>query len=74
MADAISPKDMERWIEEALAERPDIGLGKAVVDFVFEGRNPFEPRARRKPRTAFVLGAILFAAAVVCFWYFNLAG
>lgn len=64
---------MERWIEEVLTEQPDIGLGKAAVGFFFEACSPFDPRARRKPKAAFVLGAILSAAAAICFCYFNLA-
>jgi hypothetical protein len=41
---------------------------------VLESHNPFDSRVRRKPRVGFALGAVFFAAAVICFCYFNLAG
>lgn len=74
MPTAISPGEMKKWIEQALAQQPDIGLRKAVVDIVLQARSPFDPQPRRKPRAGFVLGAILFGAAAICFCYFNLVG
>jgi hypothetical protein len=70
----ISPGEMQKWIEESLAQRPHIGLRKAVANMVLESHNPFDSRVRRKPRVGFALGAVFFAAAVICFCYFNLAG
>ena len=61
------------WIKESLGQRSDIGLKKAIVNMLFEPPSPFDPRARRKPKAGFVLGAILSATAVVCFCYFNFA-
>jgi hypothetical protein len=63
---------MHKWIEQVLAEQPHIGLGKALVNFVLEPCSPFESRAWRKPRAAFVLGAMLFIVAAMCLCYFNL--
>ena len=71
MATSISPNEMQKWIEQEIAEQPHIGLRKALMDIVLEARTPFDPRARRKPKTAFVLGAVLFVAAAICFCYFN---
>lgn len=65
---------MQKWIEESLAQQPHIGLRKAVVNMVLESHNPFDLSARRKPRACFVLGTVFFAAAVICFCYFNFAG
>jgi hypothetical protein len=59
------------WIKESLRRRPDIGLKNAIVNTLFEPPSPFDPRARRKPKTGFVIGAILSGTAVACFWYFN---
>jgi len=74
MASFISPREVQKWVEQALGERPDIGLKKAVAKVIFEARSPFDPRARRKPRTGIVFGAIFLAASAICFCYFNLAG
>jgi hypothetical protein len=69
----VSSHEMHAWIEESLGQRSDIGLGKAIVNMLFEVPNPFEARARRKPKVGFVVGAILFAVAASCIWYFNFA-
>jgi len=68
----ILPNEMQKWIEREIAEQPHIGFRKALIDIVLEARSPFDPRARRKPKAAFVLGAVLFVAAAICFCYFNL--
>jgi hypothetical protein len=72
MAIPILPNEMQKWIERGIAEQPHIGFQKALMDIVLEARSPFDPRARRKPKAAFVLGAVLFVAAAICFCYFNL--
>ena len=74
MPAAISPDEMQKWIEQALTEQPHIGLRKAVINIALEARSPFDTQARRKPRVGFVLSAIIFALAVICFCYFNFAG
>jgi hypothetical protein len=74
MPTPISPREMQAWVEESLDRQPGIGLGKAMVNIVLEAQNPFDSRARRKPRAGFVLGAVLFGAAIICFCYFNFAG
>ncbi len=67
----VSPSEMQKWLEESLAQRPDIGLRRAFVSIVLEDHNPFDSRAARKPRAGFMLVVMLFAAAVTCFCYFN---
>jgi hypothetical protein len=74
MRAAISPGEMQKWIDQALAQQPHIGLKKTVVHMGLEAHNPFDSRTRRKPRSGFVLGAVLFATAAICFCYFNFAG
>jgi hypothetical protein len=71
MATPISPNEMQKWIEQEIAEQPHIGFRKALMDMVLEARSPFDPQARRKPKAAIVLGAVLFVAAGICFCYFN---
>lgn len=72
MPTLISPNEMQEWIEQVLAEQPHIGMRKAVRNIVWEARSPFDPRASRRPKTAFVFGVFLFVAAAACFCYFNL--
>lgn len=67
----ISPKEMQKWIEQEIAEQPHIGFRKVLMNIVLETRNPFEPQTRRKPKAAFVLSAVLIVAAGICFCYFN---
>jgi hypothetical protein len=71
MPTQISSNEMHAWLKESLGQRSDIGVKKAVVNALFEPANLFDPRARRKPKSAFVLGAILFAIAAACFFFFN---
>lgn len=73
MAPPVAPRDVHAWMKESFRQRPDIGLGSAISDMIFEQRNPFDSKAPRKPKTGFVLGAILFAVSVGCFCYFNFA-
>jgi len=70
---SVSPREIHAWIEESLGQRPDFGLRKAIVNMFFDTPNPFDPRARRKPKAGFLVGAILFAVSVGCFCYFNFA-
>ena len=55
----VSSHEVHAWIKESLGQRSDIGLKKAIVNTLFEPPSPFDPRARRKPKAGFVLGAIL---------------
>ena len=73
MALPVAPCDVHAWIEEFLRQRHDIGLRNAMRDTILKPRNPFDVRARRKPKTGFLLGAILFAAFLGSFCYFNFA-
>jgi hypothetical protein len=73
MPPPVAPRDVHAWIKEFLRQQPDIGLGSAISDMIFEPGNPFDSTARRKPRTGVVLGTILFAVSLGCFCYFNFA-
>jgi len=74
MSLTVEPREVHAWVKESLGQRPDIGLGKAIGNFILEPRNPFDSTRRRKPKPGFVLGAVLFTLAAGCFWYFNFAG
>jgi hypothetical protein len=71
MPTQVSSHEVRAWIKESLRRRADIGLKNAIVNTLFEPPSPFDPRARRKPKSGFVIGAILSVTAVACFWYFN---
>ena len=73
MPPPVAPRDIHAWIKESLAQRCDIGFWNAISSMIFEPRNPFDVSARRKPKTGFSLGAILFAASLGFFCYFNFA-
>jgi hypothetical protein len=73
MPPPVAPCEVHAWVKEFLRQRPDIGLGSAISDMMFEQRNPFDSKARRKPRAGFVIGTILFAVSLGCFCYFNFA-
>jgi hypothetical protein len=73
MTQRITANEVHSWLRDYFDLRPDIGLGKTILSLALHPRNPFDSRARRKPRAGFVLGVVLFATAAICFCYFNLA-
>ena len=73
MSVSVSPREIHDWIEELLEQRPNIGLRKGIVNMFFVTPNPFDPRARRNPKTGFLVGTILFAASLGFFCYFSFA-
>jgi hypothetical protein len=58
-------------LEANLRTRPELGLWKAVVDLVLEPRNPFDSRARRRPKKEFVLLCLLIISDASVFLHFN---
>jgi len=72
MTKNVTVREVYLALENNLRQRPDLGLGKAVADGVLEPRNPFEPRARRRPQRWFVLLSMVAAALLGSFLYFNL--
>jgi len=73
MPPPVTPQDVHAWIKESLAQRCDIGFWNTIGNMIFDPGNPFDGKARRKPKIGFLLGAILFAAFLGCFCYFNFA-
>jgi hypothetical protein len=73
MAKRIAPEEMHVWLKGYFRQRPDIGLGKAIVNLALNPRNPFEPEAWRMPRRGFLFVAVPFALAAGWFLYFNFA-
>ena len=73
MTQGVTPEEVHGWLEGYFKGRPDLGLSKVWTNWALEPQNPFAPEARRKPRAGFVLAAILFAATLGWFAWFNLA-
>ncbi len=67
----ISAKEVAAMLLEDIRRRPEFGLRKAIVNFVLEPANPFEPQAVRPPKRWFVLFAMLMLLAGGSFVYFD---
>jgi hypothetical protein len=66
---------VEQMHERLLAmirSRRDTGFRVAVADAVFEPRNPFEPVAKRRPKTGIAVAAGLAVLVTMVFLYFSL--
>ncbi len=64
------PQDSRKLIVRYFKSRPDIGIGKLLLDVALEARDPFkswEPRKLKKGFLAAVL-VLLLAAAWFGFW------
>ncbi len=73
MTKRITPEETGAWFAGRMNERPDCGLGKAILNLMFRPGNPFNPRERRKFRGAFFWAVAWIGAAVCLFVYFNCA-
>jgi hypothetical protein len=71
MSDRSTTKSVYGILRQYLYERPALGIGKAVRDWVLEPLNPFDSKAARAPRRWFVLFMLLGGSLVACFVYFN---
>ena len=71
MSDRSTTKSVYGSLRQYLGERSDLGIGKAVRDWVFEPLNPFDTKAARAPRRWFVVFILLGEALLGCFVYFN---
>jgi len=71
MSDRSTTKSVCGVLRQSLRDRSDLGIGKAVRDFVLEPPNPFDTKAARAPRRWFVLFVLLGLSLVSCLVYFN---
>jgi hypothetical protein len=74
MAKRVALKEMRAILLENLNSRPELGLRKGIADLMLEPRNPFDPKAPRQPKKAFVLLVLFGALSISAFVYFNLLG
>jgi uncharacterized protein involved in exopolysaccharide biosynthesis len=64
------PQMYERFLL-MIRQRNDTGFSLAVADNTLEPKNPFEPEARRKPKTGIALGGGLGLVLGAIFVYFS---
>jgi hypothetical protein len=70
--EGITPKEVDRMLQQHLRQRSDLGLWNASVAKIFEPHNPFESgSSRRKPQRWFVLFVVSSVAAAAALAYFN---
>lgn len=58
-------------LRDYLHKRSDLGLRRAVADYLLEPRSPFDLNSVRRPQRWFVLFSIVSLAAVGAVLYFN---
>ena len=71
MAKPPTVKSVYDGLRQYARKRPDIGVGKALLDGVLEPASPFDSKGVRSPKRWFVLLSLLAALMFACFVYFN---
>ncbi len=71
MSKTVTPVEAHGWVDENLRARADLGFRKALASVVLEPSSPFDPQARRKLRTEFLILVLLATTSIACFLYFN---
>ena len=64
-------REVHHRLVSYLSGRPDLGLGKMLLNFALEPANPFDPKRKRKFRKGFVLVLLVALALAATFAYFN---
>jgi hypothetical protein len=72
MAKEVTRRDVQVWFENYFSDRPELGLGKAILAMILEPANLFEPKKPRFPKKSFVLLAVWLLGLLGVFVYFNL--
>ena len=72
MAKEVTRRDVQVWFENYFSDRPELGLGKAILAMILEPANLFEPKKPRFPKKSFVLLAIWLLGLLGVFVYFDL--
>ena len=71
MSERMNSKSVYSILRRHLRNRPDLGMGKAMLDTVLDPANPFDSRVRRTARRWFVFFIFAGGALMGCFVYFN---
>jgi hypothetical protein len=71
MAELLKVKQVYELLRQDVRQRPDVGVGKGLLDCVLEPSSPFDPKSMRSPKRWFVLSVFVAASTFSCFVYFN---
>jgi len=71
MPDPLTVKCVYDVTRQYARKRPDIGVGKALLDALLEPTSPFDPKGMRSPKRWFVLFSFLAVFMFTCLVYFN---
>ena len=72
MKKEVTRREVQAWLKNYFEDRPDLGLGKAILAMILEPANLFEPKKPRFPKKSFVLLAVWSLGLLGMFVYFNL--
>ena len=71
MEQPFKTKEIHASLSQCIRSRADIGVFKAVGDFLLEPRNPFQPKAARAPQRWLVFFALVAALTFATLAYFG---
>lgn len=71
MAEPFTVKQVYDLLRQYARNRPDIGVGKGLLDSVLEPASPFGAKGPRSPKPWFVLLSVLGALMIASLLYFN---
>ena len=71
MAHTLTVRQVYDMLRQYAGKRPDVGVGKALLNGVLEPASPFDSKGVRSPQRWFVLLSLLAAFMFACFVYFN---
>ena len=72
MKKEVTRREVQVWFENYFRDRPELGLGKAILTIILEPANLFAPKKPRFPKKSFLLLAIWLLGLLGVFVYFNL--
>jgi hypothetical protein len=71
MPNPLTVKHVYDVTRQYARKRPDLGVGKALLDALLESGSPFDSKGMRSPKRWFVLFSFLAVFMFTCFVYFN---
>jgi len=71
MAEPLTVKPVYDVLRQYARKRPDIGVGKALLDGLLKPSSPFDAKGVRSTKRWFALLSLLAAFMFACLIYFN---
>ena len=71
MAEPVTVKQVYDLLRQYARNRPDIGVGKGLLERVLEPASPFDSKGMRSAKPWFVLLSVLGALMITSLVYFN---